>query len=147
MRNPRAAGVLSQLTIRNVFILLSFVAAGPALAVPEGFQIHEFAGPSNADYPAALTAAANGDLYVSSDLNGSLGHNKDFGRIVRCRDSDGDGVADETKQLLSGLGGGIEHPRGADHTRNGVRMGTDGWLYVSVGDFGTTPAKGTDRSS
>ena len=121
MRNPRAAGVLSQLMIRNAFILLSFAAAGPALAVPEGFEIHEFAGPPNADYPAALTAAANGDLYVSSDLNGSLAHNKDFGRIVRCRDSDGDGVADETKQRLSGLGGGIEHPCGALWLRSRIK--------------------------
>jgi putative heme-binding domain-containing protein len=175
---------------RHASIFISFAAAGVAVAVPEGFVIREFAGPPNADYPAAVTAAANGDLYVSSDRNGSLGHRKDFGRIIRCRDkdgdgkadefvhfvpsvdsprgghfvgdtlylvhppflssfrdTDGDGVADEKKQLLSGLGGGIEHPRGADHTTNGVRMGIDGWLYVSVGDFGTTPAKGTDGSS
>jgi putative heme-binding domain-containing protein len=56
-------------------------------------------------------------------------------------------VADEKKVLVTGLGGGIEHPRGADHTTNGVRMGIDGWLYISVGDFGTFPAKGTDGSS
>jgi putative heme-binding domain-containing protein len=160
------------------------------MAVPQGFVIREFAGPPNADYPTAITAAANGDVYISSDQNGSLGHRKDFGRIIRCRDKDGDGkadefvhfvptmdsprgghfvgdtlylihppflssyrdtngdgVADEIKQLLSGLGGGIEHPRGADHTTNGVRMGIDGWLYISVGDFGTTPAKGTDGST
>ena len=48
----------------------------------------------------------------------------------------GDGVADEKKVLVTGLGGGIEHPRGADHTTNGVRMGIDGWLYIAVGDFG-----------
>lgn len=175
---------------RNAATLLFCAAAGSAIAVPEGFTLREFAGPPNADYPAAITAAANGDVYVSSDQNGSLGHKKDFGRIIRCRDkdgdgkadefvhfvptvdsprgghfvgdtlylihppflssfrdTDGDGVADERKQLLSGLGGGIEHPRGADHTTNGVRMGIDGWLYVSVGDFGTTPAKGTDGSS
>ncbi len=167
-----------------------FVSAGAALAVPQGFVIRPFAEPPDADYPTAITAAANGDVYVSSDLNGSLGHKKNFGRIIRCRDKDGDGkadefvhfvpdvdsprgghfvgdtlylihppflssfrdtngdgVADEKKQLLSGLGGGIEHPRGADHTTNGVRMGIDGWLYISVGDFGTTPAKGNDGSS
>ncbi len=176
--------------IRNAATLVFCATAASAIAVPEGFTLREFAGPPNADYPAAITAAANGDVYVSSDQNGSLGHKKDFGRIIRCRDkdgdgkadefihfvpivdsprgghfvgdtlylihppflssfrdTDGDGVADERKQLLSGLGGGIEHPRGADHTTNGVRMGIDGWLYVSVGDFGTTPAKGTDGSS
>ncbi len=152
--------------------------------------MREFAGPPDADYPAAITAAANGDVYVSSDQNGSLGHKKNMGRIIRCRDKDGDGkadefikfvpdvdsprgghfvgdtlylihppflssyrdtngdgVADEKKVLVTGLGGGIEHPRGADHTTNGVRMGIDGWLYISVGDFGTFPAKGTDGST
>ena len=175
---------------RYALIILPIAIAGSAMAVPEGFVLREFAGPPNADYPTAITAAANGDVFVSSDRNGSLGHEKDFGRIIRCRDKDGDGkadefihfvpnvdsprgghfvgdtlylihppflssfrdtngdgVADEKKQLLSGLGGGIEHPRGADHTTNGVRMGIDGWLYISVGDFGTTPAKGADGSS
>jgi hypothetical protein len=60
------------------------------------------------------------------------------------RDTNGDGVADEKKVLVTGLGGGIEHPRGADHTTNGVRMGIDGWLYVAVGDFGMPAAKGAD---
>lgn len=176
---------------RSTLFVISFAAAtGSAGAVPSGFEMKEFAGPPDADYPTAITAAANGDVYVSSDQNGSLGHKKNMGRIIRCRDKDGDGkadefikfvpdvdsprgghfvgdtlylihppfltsyrdtngdgVADEKKDLLTGLGGGIEHPRGADHTTNGVRMGIDGWLYISVGDFGTTPAKGTDGST
>ena len=169
------------------FPIYLFAAAATALAVPEGFEIHTFAEPFDADYPAAITVAPNGDVYVSSDQNGSLGKQKDMGRIIRCRDTDNDGkadefvhfvanvdsprgghivgdtlylihppylssfrdtdgdnVADEKKVLLTGLGGGIEHPRGADHTTNGVRMGIDGWLYIAVGDFGTTPAVGTD---
>ncbi|HEX5791022.1 MAG TPA: c-type cytochrome [Luteolibacter sp.] len=169
---------------------LALLATSIAHAVPEGFEIHPFAAPFDADYPAAITVAPNGDVYVSSDQNGSLGKAPDMGRIIRCRDTDGDGkadqfihfvpkinsprgghiigdtlylihppylssfrdkdgdgVAEESKVLVTGLGGGIEHPRGADHTTNGVRMGIDGWLYISVGDFGTTPAKGTDGSS
>ncbi|BCX48358.1 hypothetical protein HAHE_22660 [Haloferula helveola] len=168
-------------------ILIPIALSGTALAIPEGFEIHDFAGPPNADYPAAITVAPNGDVYVSSDQNGSLGKQKDMGRIIRCRDTDGDGkaddfvhfvptidsprgghivgdtlylihppylssfrdtdgdgVADEKKLLVTGFGGGIEHPRGADHTTNGVRMGIDGWLYVSVGDFGMADAKGAD---
>lgn len=170
--------------------LIPLATLGSVSALPEGFVIREFAGPPNADYPTAITAAANGDVYVSSDQNGSLGREKSMGRIIRCRDKDGDGkadefvhfvpdvnsprgghfvgdtlylihppflssyrdtngdgVADDKKVLVTGLGGGIEHPRGADHTTNGVRMGIDGWLYISVGDFGTFPAKGTDGSS
>ena len=171
------------------YLFLPIAAVSSALAVPAGFEIHEFAGPPNADYPAAITCAPNGDVYVSSDQNGSLGKQKDMGRIIRCRDTDGDGkadqfihfipkidsprgghivgdtlylihppflssyrdtngdgISDEEKLLVTGLGGGIEHPRGADHTTNGVRMGVDGWLYIAVGDFGTYDAKAADGS-
>ena len=171
--------------MRPIFALT--VLAAPALAVPEGFEIHEFAGPPQVDYPAGISAAPNGDVYVSSDKNGSLGKDPKMGKIIRARDTDGDGkaddfldfvpdvdsprgghwvggtfflvhppylsafrdtdgdgVADEKKQLIKGLGGGIEHPRGADHTTNGVRMGIDGWLYVSVGDFGMADAVAAD---
>lgn len=146
--------------------------------------------PPNVDYPAAITVAANGDVYVSSDQNGSLGKDPGMGRVIRAtdtdgdgvadefqhfipnvdsprggewvgdtyylihppylssfRDTDGDGVADEKKLLIQGLGGGIEHPRGADHTTNGVTMGIDGWLYIAVGDFGMTNARAADGST
>lgn len=156
-------------------------------ALPEGWTITEFAAPPEVDYPTAISAAANGDVYISSDPNGSLGRDPKFGRIIRARDSNGDGradefldfvpkvssprgghfvgdtlylihppylsafrdtsgdgVADEHKVLVKGFGWGIEHPRGADHTTNGVRMGIDGWLYVAVGDFGMPEAVGAD---
>jgi putative heme-binding domain-containing protein len=165
----------------------TLACGGVATGVPEGWKINEFAGPKDADHPAAISAAANGDVYVSSDPNGSLGKDPKFGRIVRAtdttgdgkadqfqdfvpkvnsprgghfvggtfylihppylssfRDTNGDGTADEKKLLVEGFGWGIEHPRGADHTTNGVRMGIDGWLYVSVGDFGMPDAKGAD---
>ncbi len=158
-----------------------------AMAAPEGFVVREFGGPPNLEYPTAVSAAANGDVYVSSDKNGSLGHVDAYGKIVRARDTngdgkadefldfvkdvdsprgghftggtfylihppylssfrdtDGDGISDEKKTLVTGFGWGIEHPRGADHTTNGVRMGIDGWLYVAVGDFGMPDAKGAD---
>ena len=174
----------------RVFFAISSIAAGFAIGMPEGFEIRNFAGPPEVDYPTAVMAAANGDVYVPCDRNGSLGKKEGMGRVMRCRDTDGDGVADqfvafvpeinsprgghfvgetlyiihppflssyrdtngdgvadEHKTLVKGLGGGIEHPRGADHTTNGVRMGIDGWLYISVGDFGTFPAVGTDGAS
>jgi putative heme-binding domain-containing protein len=172
-------------SIRPISLLLGTQVV--ALALPEGFVIREFAGPPQVEYPTGISAAANGDVYVSVDKNGSLGHEKDYGKIVIARDSDGDGradwfsdyvpsvdsprgghfvggdfylihppyltrfrdtngdgVADERKLLVEGFGWGIEHPRGADHTTNGVRMGIDGWLYVGVGDFGMPDAKGAD---
>jgi putative heme-binding domain-containing protein len=160
--------------------LALFCLAVSAHAVPEGFLIREFVGQSQEPelYPTAVSAAANGDVYISSDKNGSLGHLKDMGRILIARDTkgegkadtmieftrvdsprgghfvggafylvhppflsvfrdkNGDGKSDEKVTLIEGLGGGIEHPRGADHTTNGCRMGIDGWLYIAVGDFG-----------
>jgi len=167
--------------VRSTLGLLFLTAA--AHAVPEGFTIREFVGTAQEPeiYPTAVSAAANGDVYISSDKNGSLGHTKGMGRILLARDTkgvgkadvmieytkvesprgghyvggvlylvhppflskfqdkDGDGKADyesERTLLVDGLGGGIEHPRGADHTTNGCRMGIDGWLYIAVGDFG-----------
>ncbi|MGC4015414.1 MAG: hypothetical protein QM755_12990 [Luteolibacter sp.] len=173
--------------MRHASVLLLSLSAPAAMAVPEGFTVRDFAGPPQVMYPTAASAAANGDVYISSDKNGSLGHKPDFGKIVRAtdtdgdgkadqfqdfvpsvdsprgghfvngtlylihppyldsyRDTNGDGVADEHKQLVKGFGWGIEHPRGADHTTNGVRMGIDGWLYVAVGDFGMPDAVGAD---
>jgi putative heme-binding domain-containing protein len=167
--------------VRSTLGLLFLTAA--AHAVPEGFTIREFVGTAQEPeiYPTAVTAAANGDVYISSDKNGSLGHIKGMGRILLARDTKGAGKADvmieytkvesprgghfvggvlylvhppflskfqdrnndgkadyesERTLLVDGLGGGIEHPRGADHTTNGCRMGIDGWLYIAVGDFG-----------
>lgn len=170
--------------------LATLTLASIAHAAPDGFKVREFAMPPNIDYPAAITVAANGDVYVSSDQNGSLGKDPGMGRVIRAtdtngdgvaddfqhfvpdvdsprggdwvgdtlylihppylssfRDTDGDGVADEKKLLIQGLGGGIEHPRGADHTTNGVTMGIDGWLYIAVGDFGMTEARAADGST
>ncbi|MFD0893419.1 c-type cytochrome [Luteolibacter ambystomatis] len=173
--------------MRPASALLLTLSAPAAMAVPDGFTVRDFAGPPQVEYPTAATAAANGDVYISSDKNGSLGHKPNFGKIVRAtdtdgdgkadkfqdfvpdvnsprgghfvngtlylihppyltsyRDTNGDGVADEEKELVKGFGWGIEHPRGADHTTNGVRMGIDGWLYVAVGDFGMPDAVAAD---
>jgi len=170
------------------FTLCSLFLAASAQALPEGFTIHEYVGIRQEPelYPTALSAAANGDLYISSDKNGSLGHVPGMGRILVARDTKGAGVADSMTEftkvesprgghfvggvfylvhppfltayrdtkgtghadeeilLLEGLGGGIEHPRGADHTTNSCRMGIDGWLYIAVGDFGAGLLKDMD---
>lgn len=182
------APTIRRLLLRSAMIALPVALLGArAHALDQAFVVNDFAGPPNLGYPVALSAAPNGDVYVSSDRNGSLGHAKHMGKIVICRDTDGDGkadqfinfvpdidsprgghlvggtfyvihppylssyrdtdgdgIADEKKDLVVGFGGGIEHPRGADHTTNATRMGIDGWLYVAVGDFGMFDAKGTD---
>jgi len=66
--------------------------------------------------------------------------------LVVFEDNDGDGKADGPEKPL------IEHisnakyirERGTDHATNGIRLGIDGWIYISVGDFGFHDA--IDRS-
>jgi putative membrane-bound dehydrogenase-like protein len=154
--------------------------------VADGFDVSLFATASAANYPVFVAAAPNGDVYVASDGNGSLGRNPHRGRIVRLRDTtgdgradqvtpfvkdldsprglvwdhdrlyvvhpphisafidhDGDGQADEEKRLIDNIAFGFKD-RPADHTTNGLSMGIDGWLYISVGDFGFLEASGTD---
>ncbi|QIF01583.1 discoidin domain-containing protein [Roseimicrobium sp. ORNL1] len=76
--------------------------------VPDGFDVTLFAPPQSANYPVFIAAAPNGDLYVSSDGNGSLGRNPGRGRILRLRDKDGDGRADEVTEFVKDL----DAPRG-----------------------------------
>lgn len=60
------------------------------------------------------------------------------------QDTDLDGVADQSKELIRGISTDQVQQRGADHTTNGIRMGIDGWIYIAVGDFGFSKAIGAD---
>ncbi|NDH16865.1 MAG: hypothetical protein EBY48_07295, partial [Opitutae bacterium] len=61
--------------------------------VPEGFELTLYAPWQTANYPVYVAASPAGDLYVSSDGCGSLGRDKDRGRVLRLRDTDDDGRA------------------------------------------------------
>jgi putative membrane-bound dehydrogenase-like protein len=63
--------------------------------------------------------------------------------LTAYRDTNGDGIADTSFDLVKGLGFDLDF-RGADHTTNNVELGPDGWLYVAVGDYGFMKAVGTD---
>ena len=76
--------------------------------VPDGFDATIFAAPPMANYPVFIAAATDGTLYVSSDGNGSLGRDSHRGRILRLRDLDGDGRADEVKEFVKD----VDSPRG-----------------------------------
>ncbi len=82
--------------------------------IPEGFEATVFASPPAVNYPVFVAASVDGTLYVSSDGNGSLGRDPQRGRVIRLRDLDGDGRADETKVFCE-----IDAPRGLvwDHDR------------------------------
>ena len=82
--------------------------------VAEGFEVTVFASPPAVNYPVFVASTVDGTLYVSSDGNGSLGRDPQRGRVIRLRDLDGDGRADETKVFCE-----IDSPRGLlwDHDR------------------------------
>lgn len=62
------------------------------------------------------------------------------------RDTTGDGIADVSENLVTGLGFDLDF-RGADHTTNGITLGIDGWIYIAVGDYGYQRAVGKDGAT
>ncbi|MFM9966499.1 MAG: HEAT repeat domain-containing protein [Planctomycetaceae bacterium] len=56
--------------------------------------------------------------------------------LTALRDIDGDGVADERKNLFKGFGLGPEEDKVRLHNANGLVAGHDGWLYLALGDRG-----------
>ncbi len=63
--------------------------------------------------------------------------------LTTVRDSDGDGKADQRKDLFTDLG--PTNNQGLnDHIVSGLQFGMDGYLYISVGDKGIPKATGPD---
>ncbi len=56
--------------------------------------------------------------------------------LTALRDIDGDGMADERKNLFKGFGLGPEEDKVRLHNSNGIVAGHDGWLYLALGDRG-----------
>lgn len=56
--------------------------------------------------------------------------------LTSLKDTDGDGVADERRDLLQGLGLPPEENSNRLHSANGVVVAHDGWLYLALGDRG-----------
>jgi putative membrane-bound dehydrogenase-like protein len=56
--------------------------------------------------------------------------------LTALRDADGDGRAEDRRDLLTGLGLPPEENPHRLHCANGVVVGHDGWLYLALGDHG-----------
>jgi putative heme-binding domain-containing protein len=64
------------------------------------------------------------------------------------RDLDGDGVADERVDLVTGLGPDRPGFSGLnDHVPSGMELGMDGYLYIAIGDKGIPRATGRDGAT
>ncbi len=62
------------------------------------------------------------------------------------RDKDGDGKADERTELFTDMGVPAGTPNDFnDHIVSGLKIGLDGYLYISVGDKGVPKATGPDK--
>src|SRR5947207_20973 len=103
--------IFGRLLLLSCFCLVSFCADKGAgeekeeallkeVRVPEGFKATIFAKAPAVNYPVFVAAAPDGTVYVSSDKNGSLDRAPHRGRVLRARDLDGDGRADEVKEFV-----------------------------------------------
>ncbi len=86
----------------SVFAILTAIAGSASAAelptpvkAPPGWKVTLYAAPTNVSYPTCLSTAPEGDLYIGIDENGSIDSKTGRGRVVRCTDTDGDGVADK----------------------------------------------------
>jgi putative membrane-bound dehydrogenase-like protein len=158
----------------------------PKPTVPKEFDVRIFAAAPDIFSPASMAVSPNGDVYIGEDpYNTSDKREMGLGKVMLCRDTngdgqadtfttfatnlcapqgmcfvggtlyvtnapnltalrdiDGDGVADTREELIKDFG---PIPQGlVHHIPSGVRMGIDGFLYVSVGDKGIVKATGTD---
>ena len=76
----------------------------------------------------------DGSLYVMNMPN-----------LTVLTDTDGDGKADQRKELFTNLGVPAGQPNNFnDHIVSGLQIGIDGYLYISVGDKGVPKATGPD---
>ncbi|HZJ17112.1 MAG TPA: HEAT repeat domain-containing protein [Chthoniobacteraceae bacterium] len=83
-----------------------------SVKLPEGYEATVFASPPQLGYPTSVSAAIDGTIFVAVDENGSIDRvrnalGKPRGYVLRLRDTDGDGKADEFKKFAE-----MESPRG-----------------------------------
>lgn len=75
---------------------------------PEEFSVSIFATPPAVNYPVFVAATPDGTVFVSSDGNGSLDRKPHLGRVLRVKDTDGDGKADSVTAFVPD----VDSPRG-----------------------------------
>ncbi len=104
-RRQGAAAAISDLEFRD------------SVKVPQEFEATLFAKSPDVNYPVAIAAEPTGAIYVAIDEQGSLGTTPGGGRVVRCVDSNGDGVMDRFTVFCR-----------VDHVRGVVYRGGEVWV-------------------
>ena len=80
----------------------------------EDLTLSLFAAPPEVNYPAAITATPQGNLFVGVDRNGSLDRKPGRGEILKVLDTDNDGQADHYSVFVDSL----DSPRGLVYDGN-----------------------------
>ena len=132
---PEELGRLPAVTAGKVESLMKDVGAPPE------FQVTIFATPPAVNYPVFVAAATDGTLYVSSDGNGSLDRKAHLGRVLRVRDTNGDGQGDEVKAFVAD----VDSPRGLvwDHDRLYLLHPPDVSVFIDKNGDGVADEKQT----
>ncbi len=94
-----------------------------SVKLPDGYEATVFAMPPTVGYPTAVSASADGVLFVAIDENGSLDAKPGRGRVLRCIDLDGDGKAEKITTFAE-----MDSPRGV--IWDGATGAGPGTLYV-----------------
>jgi putative heme-binding domain-containing protein len=94
-----------------------------SIKLPDGYEATVFAKAPDLGYPTACSAAIDGTLFVAIDQNGSLDRKEKRGRVMRLRDTNGDGRADESIVFAE-----MDSPRGV--IWDGPSGAAPGTLYV-----------------
>ena len=87
--------------------LIAATSISGLAAVPSELESSRFSDSDLTPSPACLCAHPNGDVFVGVDMLGSLGKGAGKGKVVRLRDTDHDGKADEHTDFAN-----LDNPRG-----------------------------------
>ena len=122
---------MNKLSHKKLTSVLAYAASlGLLQANPSDLEFSRFTDNTLTPSPACLAVHANGDVFVGVDLLGSLGKGPDKGSIVKLRDTNNDGKADEHTVFAK-----LDHPRGI------IAMGDK--VYALHADYGgEMPMKG-----
>src|SRR5262245_22930658 len=105
--NPPPMTAAQRLAAPIVNPQLAAAAIGE-ITVPPEFEVKVFATPPVFNSPTSVTATPDGTIYLAGDGNGAQSFFPHMGSIVRLRDTNGDGAADEAKIFVAD----IDSPRG-----------------------------------
>ncbi len=99
-----------RLTVRSVLVLLSGVLTFSRADDLEPSPVqHRFVTQEHITAPTGIAVSPQGVVYVSCDINGLTNEKGRAGKVVRCEDTDGDGVADKFSNFVED----IDSPRGS----------------------------------